>query len=111
MSIERLHAVAFGGRFGWRVSDGFFTIDQLRRGAPNIEGVDDHWPRAFADHADFYSFADGRPAAVVGHLYALVPAEIRAWARSCGLQVAFPAYTSWYYPGRTTLVVYWSARP
>lgn len=103
-------ASAFGLRFGWRVSDAFFTIDQLSRGVRNVDGVDDDWPVRFAGHADFFVFPNGVPAAVTGHQYDLNQKATSAWAKARGLRVAFPDFSSWWNPPSTRLVVYYATR-
>lgn len=116
MASDRLFALQcemaarFGAKFGWRVSDIFFTIDQLRRGVRNSEGVDDDFPVKFAGHASFYTFIDGIPAAVVGHQYNLTPEQLATWAHTHGLRAAFPDFTSWWNPPHTRLVVYFRGR-
>ncbi len=110
LALQATMAEDFGFRYGWRVSDSFFTVEQLRRGVRNIEGVDDDWPRRFADHAIFYAFADGRSAAVAAHLYDAIPEEVRAWAKARGLRAAFPDFISWWNPPATRLVVYYAVR-
>ena len=110
LALQSEMAARFGAKFGWHVSDTFFTIAQLRQGVRNTSGIDDDWPVKFAGHSDFYVFADGTPAAVTGHQYDLGCEAIRVWAHAYGLRAAFPDFISWWNPPRTRLVVYFRRR-
>ena len=71
----------------------------------------DTWPARFMDHGYYYRDRKKRATAAVAHLYADYAAfdfgPIFAFAEKVGLQVSLPTtFPSWWYPRRTTLVVY-----
>jgi hypothetical protein len=100
----------FGRRHGWRWTYRYFDIAALRGESLASDAFGDQFHYPFGDHAFFYRFMNGWPASVACHLYDADPPRILAWAHAHGLQASFPAdFPSWWFPGRTTLVVYWSA--
>jgi len=98
----------YGALRGWTWSESTFGPAVLsRRG---VHGARDHsgqWPGGgIADHNYFYR-ANRRAAALVTHPYDVDQAKMEAWATEHRLKVSFPTdYPSWWYPGRTSIVVY-----
>ena len=105
----------FVRRHGWKFRrDDHFTQDMLadrrrRRRAYEQGGI------GWSDHDYYLRDAAGFPAAVAGHPYdADRPGrreKYRQWAAEYGLVVSFPDdFPSWWYLGRTTLVLFEPAK-
>jgi len=101
-------AEAFGAQRGYRLGSRFAPSVLARRGVSSRD-YGELWESMFADHRYFYRTPNRHAAAVVAHLYDL-DEETRQgavdWAAGRCLKASFPAFPSWWYPGRTTLVVF-----
>lgn len=105
-SHQNALAVEFGARHGWTVGSAF-SVRTLREGARTTGRLYDTrggWDQAFADHPFFYRL-NGRAAALAAHLFGST-AGADEWAQRAGLVVKRPNFPSWWYPGRTTLIVF-----
>lgn len=107
-------AVEFDRRHGWRMTRSLFRPSVLaRRGTRNgYCDFTDRW--RFTDHT--YSYKIGHYAAgIATHPYDVDDRfryDARRWAEPRGLRVEFPTdFPSWWYPGRTTLVVFTPLAP
>jgi hypothetical protein len=107
-------AVEFGRRRGWQMTrSGFQPSVLARRGTRNgYRDFADRWQ--FTDHT--YRYKIGRHAAgIATHPYDVDDRfrdGARRWAEQCGIRVEFPTdFPSWWYPGRTTLVVFTPLAP
>ncbi len=99
----------FARRRGWKFRrEDHFTHAMLADGRKRRRPSDDGSWRGWADHDHFFRLPDGTPAAVASCPYegAYSPGYL-AVARGHGLNVTFPTdFPSWWYPGRTTLVLF-----
>lgn len=100
---QRALSDAYGARRGWRRAAERFPVRALAR----VSRAEEEWEPKFVDHYSFW-VSDGRPVAVVAHLYGCDEAlreAACAWAALRGLRATFPVdFPSWWYPGRTTLI-------
>ncbi len=97
----------FGEQRGWRRARRHFNAIKLARRGRGYALLDD-WPHCYADHAYFY-LKDRQPVGVVAHPYdisAEEPRGVHEWAAREGLKASFPDFPSWWYPGRTSLVLF-----
>lgn len=99
-------ATEFGCRQGW-------TYRQYDRISPG--DLSGRWTAPEDDPlvSNAYTFRhpDGSPAAIVGHVYGTAPNEtcnvLTKRGETLALSVSFATnFPSWWYPGRTTLVVF-----
>ena len=101
----------FARRTGWRHRRGdHFTRAMLAEGRKR-RGVGDRDFLGWSDHDYFLRDANGIPVAVAGHPYDVeAPGRRADYERSAaahGLVVTFPTdFPSWWFPGRTTLVLF-----
>jgi hypothetical protein len=119
--LAMMLAVEFGRRHGWQVSGRPFTIRQLRTQSYKTgdDDEDDSFGHdAIFDHPYYYRESRGRylPAALAVHVYDIRyhRKEIAAFAANHGLKarvVPEKEFPSWWYPGRTRLVLYLPPRP
>jgi hypothetical protein len=112
-AIKQEMAARFGRLHGWRYTPSRFPLPCLIKGTRN-NGKAHHvpYPWEYFDHRDHFLHRDGGAVAVAAHLYtpsSETMAEAQEWGASQGLVVAQPDFPSWYYPGRTRLVV-WTAK-
>jgi hypothetical protein len=109
--LQQRLAVDFGRMHGWRLSDQPFTAETLARGGVHDGSSERRYDPTFCDHPYWYR-SSRHARAIAAHLYdidigrAVRRAEIPTWAEEHGLRASFPDYPSWWYPGRTTLVLY-----
>lgn len=99
-------SLEFGSRHGWTVGSAF-SVRTLREGARTTGRLYDTrggWDQAFADHPFFYR-SNGRAAALAAHVFGSTTGADE-WAQRAGLVVKRPNFPSWWYPGRTTLIIY-----
>lgn len=102
---RRKLAEEFGRRHGW-------TWRQKDYGAQELFGKQPLWHnRDLPPHHDHGSgYRIGRkPVAIVSQPYRTdesARAEMQYWAEERGLLALFPAFPSWWYPGRTILCVF-----
>jgi hypothetical protein len=114
-AIRRRLISCFSAPHGWRRSSWFFQPTTLARGGVRDAARDlakDLWPDVM-DHPYFFRRAR-RAVAAVCHPYALTDArkaEAMEWATQNGLNVEFPDFPSWHYPGETTTVVFTAKHP
>lgn len=108
-------AAEFGRRHQWMRAKRDFSIEVLA-GRLHHSGLDYARQASFGCHYDLfdhpYCYRDvARPyraAAVVAHLYnnsAEKPGNLSVLAGQLGLTVSWPDFPSWWYPGRTHLVL------
>jgi len=105
-SHQNALAAEFGARHGWMIGPAF-SVRTLREGARTTGRLYDTrggWDQAFTDHPFFYR-SNGRAAALAAHLFGST-AGADEWAASVGLVVRRSNFPSWWYPGRTTLIVF-----
>jgi hypothetical protein len=92
---------------GWQLARHRFPIERLAvRLPPDFVRFGWNPDSRLLDHVECYR-KNGRPAGLVAHSYlpdAVVRAE--ALARQLGLQVICCERSSWWYPGRSTLLVF-----
>jgi hypothetical protein len=92
---------------GWQLAKHRFMIDKLAvRLPPDFVRFGWNPDTRLLDHVECYR-KNGRPAGLVAHSYlpdAVARAE--ALARQLGLQVICCERSSWWYPGRSTLLVF-----
>ena len=112
-ALRSLLISEFARRHGWKIrkhdnfTTGMLAERRSRRGPLEQRYVGIGW----SDHDFFFRRLDGTPAAVAGHPYDADTPEQRAgyeaFAARAGLRVTFPMdFPSWWYPGRTTLVLF-----
>ena len=97
-------AAEFGRLRHWRLTGEPFTVGALA-GLPAEVQV----PRRFLDHPYYYRDWRGRPVAIAVHLYDWpeVGPEVEEICERVGLHYEAPVHPpSWWYPGRTQLVLY-----
>jgi hypothetical protein len=91
---QRIISDAYGVNRGWRRASEQFSI----RALASVSRVGEKWEPEFTDHHSFWMM-DGRPVAVVAHLYSCNEkqrAAVRAWAARHGLQATFSTdFPSW----------------
>lgn len=116
--LQRGLAEEFGRRHGWRLLRRCrFQLGQLARRSNHVtkqeawQPVYGKWP--LTDHAYYYREIERpwRPAAIAAHVYdgAYEPRqeEIAAFAAEHGLSArVVDGFPSWWFPGRTVLVLY-----
>lgn len=107
---------AFAARHGWRRSRAWFTPGMLAKGGVqyNPWRNEPDWSGEFIDHSFCFRSSDGRAAAFATNPYGLGWKEddpaIRAFCERHRLRVRIPDdFPSWWYPGRTTLIVFTAA--
>jgi hypothetical protein len=112
--LKRRLARAFATLRRWEKSATAFTIETLDARGTEIDLLCERGGRSYLDHASYYRVGRNA-AAIVAHLYGCGVerrAEVEVWAAEHGLRATFPTdFPSWYYPGKTTLVVYEPMRP
>ena len=98
-------AVEFGERNNWKLSKTNFTIRALAEKKVSTYSMDYFYGSKYYDHGYYYRDKTKRAAALAVHLYH-IPEGIDNWAEKNKLQVSYPKFPSWYYPGYTFLVLY-----
>jgi hypothetical protein len=103
----------FAQQHGWRHSQAWFTPSMLARGgvcySPWRSGPD--WSGEFIDHSYCFRTPDRRAAGFATNPYGLqwtvTHPAIQAFCEHYRLSAAIPRdFPSWWYPGRTTLIVF-----
>jgi hypothetical protein len=102
----------FAERLGWRPSKAWFTPSMLaKRGVAYHPWRDrPDWSGGFVDHGQCFRSLDRRAAAFASNPYGLRwtadHPDIRAFCEHFHLSAAIPDFPSWWFPGRTTLIVF-----
>jgi hypothetical protein len=102
----------FAERNGWRASHAWFTPSMLaKRGVAYHPWRDrPDWSGAFIDHCHCFRTPNRRAAAFASNPYGLRwtvdHLDIRAFCERFRLSAAIPDFPSWWFPGRTTLIVF-----
>lgn len=102
----------FAAARGWKPGRQF-TLRCLARGTahdgrrPIVECVNDVLPHELGDHAEFYR-TGSRAAGITAHLYDGISLALAdRLAQQHGLSWDTPNdFSSWWYPGRTTLILW-----
>jgi len=107
---KRQAAIEFGKDRGWKLSDAPFDLETLARRGVSGGSYWSRRPRELLDHSEFYR-VNRRAAAIVSHTYLMGDNYGLSKAHECadafGLVFEWiGTEQSWYYPGRTNLVVF-----
>jgi len=107
---KRQAAIEFGKDRGWKLSDAPFSLQTLARRGVSGDSYWQNRPTQIIDHSDFYR-VNRRAAAIVSHTYLQGDDYGLEMAQECadnfGLVFEWiGTEQSWYYPGRTSLVVF-----
>jgi hypothetical protein len=105
-------ALLFGDSRGWELSNTTFGLVSVAQGHETTDEEEgcsgrDQYSLECMDHPQWYR-RDGRPAAIIAHLYngeRLHP-SCAALAKRFGVDFETPSFPSWWCPGSTTLVAY-----
>lgn len=108
-------AKQFGRRHGLYLASRCFTLEQLaaRTRSKTVRSRIERGAFNITAHAFFYCDRSGRPAAIAAHLYDWPNAgpEIETSCLTLGLRYeAVIDFPSWWYPGKTQLVLYTAQR-
>jgi len=102
-------AEAFGRRRGWQLTDEHSWRKLSKRTFRRLDDYSYRPPNVF-DHPYYYMGADGLPAGIVVHVYGSdierTRQAVRAFCEWQGLEAYRSGFPSWWYPGRTRLVIY-----
>jgi hypothetical protein len=108
-SVRHRLCERFAASRGWRSGREFSlrclsrgTIHDGRRGWASMT---DRLPHDVGDHPYYFRTLDRRAAGIAVHLYDVPKIDDRR-AASRGLRAEFPDFPSWWYPGRTTLLLW-----
>jgi hypothetical protein len=102
----------FAERHDWRPSQAWFTPSMLaKRGVAYHPWRDrPDWSGGFIDHGQCFRTPDRRAAAFASNPYGLRwttdDPDIRAFCERFRFSAAIPDFPSWWFPGRTTLIVF-----
>jgi hypothetical protein len=102
-------ACAFGKLFGWHPTRQDFSPKTLARRGTWTRTPPEEWCMLHVDHIDKFRDEQNRAAACIGHMYQspeMLASALPRWASENGLTVVFPLLTSWYWPTRTTVILY-----
>lgn len=114
-------AAEFGRRHDWRLTRTPFRIEALAEGKPhtgvayrNATMLETY--RNLFDHPYCYRsmVRPYRAVAVAAHLYnnsADRPGDLWSLAAKLGLEVSWPSFPSWHFPGRTAIALVVAATP
>jgi hypothetical protein len=95
----------FAAANGWELTRRPFSIEKLTRKPPDFLRFGPELDMGVLDHTQRFR-EDGRPVALVAHPYGEPRERAERLAQQLGLQVICCARSSWWLPGRSTMLVF-----